>query len=88
MVRLSLAVAEASGGGVMPVGAVALSPITDLTLTGPSWETRAAADPYLTQTQALGFGSRLPGKRCPNRPAGLAIVWKPRRLAAETSSRG
>jgi acetyl esterase/lipase len=34
------------------VGGVALSPVTDLTLSGESWSTRAIADPYFTQPQA------------------------------------
>jgi acetyl esterase/lipase len=34
------------------VGGVALSPVTDLTLSGESWSTRALADPYFTQPQA------------------------------------
>ena len=33
------------------VGAVALSPVTDLTLSGGSYETRADADPYFTKQQ-------------------------------------
>lgn len=36
-----------------PVGAVALSPVTDLLLSGASWETRALADPYFTRPQAV-----------------------------------
>jgi epsilon-lactone hydrolase len=32
-----------------PVGAVAISPVTDLALTGESFETRAEADPYFTR---------------------------------------
>jgi monoterpene epsilon-lactone hydrolase len=39
-----LALATASGG-MRPVGAALLSPVTDLALTGQSFETRAAADP-------------------------------------------
>ncbi len=39
-------------GEVVPIGAVALSPVTDLSLTGASWETRASADPYFTRPQA------------------------------------
>jgi epsilon-lactone hydrolase len=35
------------------VGGVALSPVTDLTLSGESWSTRALADPYFTRTQAV-----------------------------------
>jgi monoterpene epsilon-lactone hydrolase len=34
------------------VGGVVLSPVTDLTLSGGSWSTRAVADPYFIQTQA------------------------------------
>ncbi len=53
LVLLRLASARAASGGVVPVGAVALSPTTDMTLAGPSWETRAAADPYFTRDQAV-----------------------------------
>lgn len=35
----------------VPVGVVALSPVTDLTLSGTSWTTRAVADPYFTRSQ-------------------------------------
>ena len=38
---------------VFPVVGVALSPVTDLSLSGASWTTRAAADPYFTQPQAV-----------------------------------
>jgi epsilon-lactone hydrolase len=31
------------------------SPVTDLALTGPSFETRAEADPYFTRAQAAGL---------------------------------
>jgi acetyl esterase/lipase len=34
------------------VGSVALSPVTDLSLSGESWTTSAAADPYFTRPQA------------------------------------
>jgi acetyl esterase/lipase len=45
-----------------PVGAVALSPVTDLTLSGQSWKTRAAADPYFVESQARKLvGSYLNG---------------------------
>ena len=39
-------------GGAAVVGGVALSPVTDLTLSGDSWSTRAGADPYFTKPQA------------------------------------
>jgi monoterpene epsilon-lactone hydrolase len=37
---------------VAPVAGVALSPVTDLSLSGASWTTRATADPYFTHSQA------------------------------------
>jgi monoterpene epsilon-lactone hydrolase len=36
---------------VRPTGVVLLSPVTDLALTGSSWQTRAAADPYFVRDQ-------------------------------------
>jgi acetyl esterase/lipase len=45
--------ANSPSGTVAPVGAVVLSPVTDLSLTGASWETRASADPYFTHPQAV-----------------------------------
>jgi epsilon-lactone hydrolase len=44
--------ANSPSGTVAPVGAVVLSPVTDLALTGASWETRAPADPYFLRSQA------------------------------------
>ena len=38
-----------------PVGSVVFSPITDLALTGESFETRADADPYFTKSQAAAL---------------------------------
>jgi monoterpene epsilon-lactone hydrolase len=55
LVLLSLASAQASNGGIAPVGAVAMSPVTDLALTGESFETRADADPYFTKSQVAGL---------------------------------
>jgi monoterpene epsilon-lactone hydrolase len=40
---------------VLPAAAVALSPVTDLTLSGASIETRAEADPYFTRAQVEGL---------------------------------
>jgi acetyl esterase/lipase len=44
--------ASHSNNTVVPVAGVALSPVTDLSLSGASWTTRAAADPYFTRPQA------------------------------------
>src|SRR3989454_7901668 len=49
LVLLSIAGAQA------PVGAVAISPVTDLALSGESYETRAEADPYFTKPQIAGL---------------------------------
>jgi acetyl esterase/lipase len=46
-----LAANSDAGSGAL-VGGVLLSPVTDLSLSGESWLTRAAADPYFTQVQA------------------------------------
>lgn len=51
---LSLVAAEAATA-VRPVGAVVLSPVTDLALTGSSWQTRAEADPFFVGDQVEGL---------------------------------
>jgi acetyl esterase/lipase len=55
LVLLSIATALAGSAGIVPVGAVVLSPVTDLTLTGESFETRAEADPYFVRSQVAGL---------------------------------
>jgi epsilon-lactone hydrolase len=65
---LAMVMNSVSSGGVTPVGAVALSPVTDLTLSGQSWQTRAAADPYFIQSQAAGFVKAYLGTADPNNP--------------------
>jgi epsilon-lactone hydrolase len=52
LVLLRLVTARIIAGGVIPVGAVALSPVTDLTLSSETWISRAAADPYFIESQA------------------------------------
>jgi epsilon-lactone hydrolase len=44
--------AQETGTRGRPVACVALSPVTDLTLSGRSWATRANADPYFVRDQA------------------------------------
>jgi len=55
LVLLSIATAQAGPAGISPMGAVVLSPVTDLALTGESFETRAEADPYFVRSQAAGL---------------------------------
>ena len=50
---LSLAARLSASMTARPVGVAALSPLTDLTLSGKSWETRAEADPYFTKSQGV-----------------------------------
>jgi epsilon-lactone hydrolase len=68
LVLLSTASAEASRDAVAPVGAVVFSPITDLALTGESFETRAEADPYFTKFQAAGLVRSYLGVTDPKNP--------------------
>jgi monoterpene epsilon-lactone hydrolase len=51
LVLLALITAHSSTNS-LAVGAVVLSPVTDLAMKGPSWETRANADPYFVWDQA------------------------------------
>ncbi|MGX8009173.1 alpha/beta hydrolase [Mesorhizobium sp. ORM8.1] len=52
---LSILAADKTKGIMQPVGAAAMSPWTDLALTGDSFETRAAADPIFTRGVLQGF---------------------------------
>jgi acetyl esterase/lipase len=65
---LAIATKSEFAGGVIPVGAVVLSPVTDLTLSGQSWQSRAAADPYFIQSQAAGLVKAYLGSTTPTDP--------------------
>ncbi|WP_206521664.1 alpha/beta hydrolase, partial [Mesorhizobium sp. M7A.F.Ca.CA.001.05.1.1] len=52
---LSILAADKTKGLVQPVGAAAMSPWTDLALTGDSIETRAEADPIFTRGVLQSF---------------------------------
>ena len=52
LVLSRLATERRPAKGVIPVAAVAFSPVTDLTLSGQTWKTRAVADPYFIESQA------------------------------------
>jgi epsilon-lactone hydrolase len=68
LVLLSIATAQAGSAGIAPVGAVVLSPVTDLALTGESFETRAEADPYVVRSQAAGLVRGYLGESDPRNP--------------------
>ena len=65
---ISLAASQ-SDNEVVPVAGVALSPITDLSLSGTSWTTRAAADPYFIQLQAAELVRSYLNGADPSKPA-------------------
>ncbi|HEY5062220.1 MAG TPA: alpha/beta hydrolase [Gemmatimonadaceae bacterium] len=68
LVLLSITCARDYTGGVAPAGAVAISPVTDLALTGESYLTRAEADPYFTKSQVAGLVAAYLGKADPRNP--------------------
>jgi len=61
--------ASQSNNQVVPVAGVALSPITDLSLSGASRTTRAAANPYFTQSQAAELVRSYLNRTDPSDPA-------------------
>ncbi len=68
LVLLSIVCAQAHNGGIAPVGAFAISPVTDLALTGESFQTRAEADPYFTKSQVAGLVASYLGETDPKNP--------------------
>jgi acetyl esterase/lipase len=68
LVLLSIASARDYKGGRAPVGGVAISPVTDLALTGETYETRAEADPYFTKSQAAELVTSYLGGADPKNP--------------------
>lgn len=55
LVLLRIASARDFRGGIVPVGTVVFSPVTDLALTGESYDTRADTDPFFTKSQVTGL---------------------------------
>jgi acetyl esterase/lipase len=58
LVLVRFATEQKASDGVLPVAAVALAPVTDLTLGGASWETRAGLILWFP-TQIQGWVTRL-----------------------------
>ena len=82
LVLLSIATAQAGSGGIAPTGAAVLSPVTDLALTGASFETRAGADPYFIRSQAAGLVHSYLGKTDPKIPLASPLYGDLTRLPA------
>ena len=68
LVLLSIATAQAASDRIDSVAAVVLSPVTDLGLSGESFETRAQADPYFIKSQAAGLVRSYLGETDPKNP--------------------
>jgi acetyl esterase/lipase len=68
LVLLSITTAQAGSAKIAPEGAVVLSPVTDLALTGECFETRAEADPYFLRPQAAGLVRSYLGENDPKNP--------------------
>jgi acetyl esterase/lipase len=67
LVLLSIC-AQADRGEIAPLGAVAISPVTDLALTGETYQSRAEADPYFTKNQVAGLVAAYLGHANPRNP--------------------
>ena len=68
LVLLAIASARSLTNTVVLVGAVAFSPVTDLALTGESFDTRADADPLFTRSQVAGLARSCLGETDPKNP--------------------
>ena len=68
LVLLSIATAQAGSAGIAPVGAAVQSPVTDLALTGETFETRAEADPYFVTSQVAKLVRSYLGESDPKNP--------------------
>lgn len=71
---LSLASAVSSPVRAALVAVALLSPITDLALSGLSWETRALVDPYFTKSQIAQLVQSYLGDFAPLEPA-VSPLW-------------
>jgi monoterpene epsilon-lactone hydrolase len=81
LVLLSITCARGYNGGIAPAGAVAISPVTDLALTGESYATRAEADPYFTKSQVAGLVAAYLGDTDPTNPVASPLYGDLRGLS-------
>jgi acetyl esterase/lipase len=80
LVLLSITGGQGNKGGIAPVAAVAISPVTDLALTGESYQTRAEADPFFTKSQVAGLIDSYLGEADPKNPLASALYGDVRGL--------
>ena len=77
---LALALRLRDEGGPLPAAVVALSPWTDLAITGESCRLNAAADPLLNQADLLPFSAQYRGGADPRDPYVSPLYGDPRGL--------
>jgi monoterpene epsilon-lactone hydrolase len=80
LVLLAITCAQGYKGGIAPVGAVAISPVTDLAMTGKSYETRAEADPFFTRPQVAALIASYLGETDAKNPLASALYGDVRGL--------
>jgi acetyl esterase/lipase len=68
LVLASLASGESAAAKTTPAGVVAFSPVTDLTLSGESYTTRADVEPYFTREQVAELVHAYLGAADPKHP--------------------
>jgi epsilon-lactone hydrolase len=68
LVLASRVIGEAASAKMTLVGVAALSPVTDLTLSSATYETRADADPYFTRPQVAELVRSYLGSADPKQP--------------------
>ena len=74
LVLASCVTAAAASATATLVGTAALSPVTDLTLSGDTYESRADADPYFTRDQVAGLVHSYVASADANNPL-LSPLW-------------
>jgi acetyl esterase/lipase len=77
---LALALRLRDEGGPLPAAVVALSPWTDLAITGESCRLNAAADPVLNEPDLLPFAAQYRGGADPRNPYVSPLYGDPRGL--------
>jgi acetyl esterase/lipase len=76
----STVINEAAGMTAALVGVVVLSPVTDLTLSGGSYETHAEADPLFTRAQVAVLVQRYLGVADPKQTLASPLFGQPSRM--------
>lgn len=68
LVLASRVIGEAVSADAAPVGIAVMSPVTDLTLSGATYDSRAEADPFFTRSQVAGLVHAYLGSAAADQP--------------------